>query len=98
MYRQTELFYNYLITGLPADVSLQKAKIEFIKKSSKEKTLPYFWAATILTGKSEMVVEKKNHVLTWLIFLLAATIIGLTAIYLINTRKFFLRRRDNEVN
>jgi CHAT domain-containing protein len=98
MYQQTELFYKYLIMGLPADVALQKAKIEFIKKSSKEKTLPYFWAATILAGKAERVVEKKNHGLTWLILLLSATIIGSTAFYLINNEKFILRRRSNEVN
>ncbi|MEP7107310.1 MAG: CHAT domain-containing tetratricopeptide repeat protein [Ferruginibacter sp.] len=55
-YRITELFYQYLSQGLPTDVALQKAKIEFINNSSsREKTLPYFWAATILTGKVDTI-------------------------------------------
>src|SRR4030095_16553196 len=41
-YRLTELFYKYLARGLPMDDALQKAKLEFIEKSSKEKSLPYY--------------------------------------------------------
>lgn len=51
-YRLTELFYKYLVKGLPADVALQKAKIEFINTGSKEDQLPYYWAAPVLAGES----------------------------------------------
>jgi CHAT domain-containing protein/tetratricopeptide (TPR) repeat protein len=34
-YKLTELFYKYLTDGLPTDVALQKAKLEFIQTSSK---------------------------------------------------------------
>jgi CHAT domain-containing protein len=98
MYRQTELFYKYLLTGLPADLALQMAKIEFIKNSSKERTLPYFWAATVLTGKAEILVEKKSHILIWLMLLILAILVGSTVIYLANRRKFILKEGSNEVN
>jgi len=51
-YRLTELFYKHVASGLPIDVALQKAKLEFISLSSKEKSLPYFWAAPVLAGKT----------------------------------------------
>ena len=55
-YRITELFYKYLSQGLPTDVALQKAKLEFINTtSSEEKKLPYFWAGSILTGKVDII-------------------------------------------
>ena len=49
-YRLTELFYTYLSAGLPTDLALQKAKIEFFRTAGKEQQLPYYWAATVLTG------------------------------------------------
>lgn len=59
-YRITELFYKYLSKGLPTDVALQKAKIEFIDTSpTVEKTLPYFWAGPVLTGKVDILIPKK---------------------------------------
>ena len=58
-YRITELFYKYLSAGLPIDVSLQKAKLEFIKNSSKKNKLPYYWAATVLAGKSDAIEYDK---------------------------------------
>lgn len=57
-YRLTELFYKYLAKGLPIDISLQKAKLEFIKGSSKDQSLPYYWAATILAGKTDIIKIK----------------------------------------
>jgi len=58
-YRITELFYKYLSEGMPIDIALQKAKLEFIQLSSKENKLPYYWAATILAGKSDAIVYDK---------------------------------------
>ena len=41
---------------------MQKAKIEFIDTSpSLEKTLPYYWAAPILTGKVDILLKKKTE-------------------------------------
>jgi CHAT domain-containing protein/Tfp pilus assembly protein PilF len=54
-YKLTELFYKYVSEGIPLDISLQKAKLEFIASSSKEKRLPYYWAAAIIVGKTDPV-------------------------------------------
>ena len=51
-YKLTELFYKYVHNGLPLDLALQKAKMEFISTSSKLKSLPFYWAAAVLVGKS----------------------------------------------
>lgn len=74
-YRITELFYKNLAKGLPIDVALQKAKLEFIHSATKENQLPYFWAATILTGNSDALINKK--VFPWKDTLVVISMIGL---------------------
>ncbi len=67
-YKLTELFYKFLTTGLPPDIALQKAKLEFIGTSSKEKSLPYFWAATVLAGKTSAIdFDKKSPWMPWVL-------------------------------
>jgi CHAT domain-containing protein len=68
-YRLTELFYKYVETGLPLDLALQKAKLEFLESASGENKLPYYWAAFIITGKTDPIGFKKNN--TGLIILIA---------------------------
>jgi len=59
-YRLTELFYKNVSKGLPIDVSLQEAKIEFMQNVSSEMDiLPTAWAATILVGKTESIEFNK---------------------------------------
>ncbi len=58
-YKLTELFYKYLAQNLPLDVALQKAKLEFISTSEGENTLPYYWAAPILVGKTGSIALVK---------------------------------------
>jgi len=43
-------FYFYLSRGLPTDVALQKAKIDFILKGDPVKTIPYYWAGYVIMG------------------------------------------------
>ena len=43
------------------DIALQKAKLDFMKNSSKQHQLPYYWAATILAGKSDAIGYVKIH-------------------------------------
>jgi CHAT domain-containing protein len=54
-YEITELFYKYLAAGIPLDIALQKAKLEFIGSGSRKKTLPYYWAATIIAGRTNAI-------------------------------------------
>jgi CHAT domain-containing protein len=58
-YRLTELFYKHLSTGLPLDVALQKAKLEYISSGDGENQLPYYWAAPILVGKTDAIILDK---------------------------------------
>jgi hypothetical protein len=59
-YKLTELFYQYLADGLPVDVALQKAKLDFIRTSGRDRQLPYYWAAPILTGRTEPITLNKS--------------------------------------
>ncbi len=59
-YEITELFYKYLSDGLPVDVALQKAKLDFIGKGPRRNKLPYYWASAILVGKSDSIKRKKT--------------------------------------
>jgi CHAT domain-containing protein len=70
-YKLTELFYKYLAKGLTSDVALQKAKLEFIKKSSKESSLPYYWAGPILAGKADKIELNKPLPWNWIIAVIA---------------------------
>jgi hypothetical protein len=63
-YRLTELFYQFLLQGQPDDIALQNSKIQFLKDGSKEKQLPYFWAAAIIVGKTDVLVPHQGK--TWI--------------------------------
>ena len=64
-YQITELFYKYLSKGHQTDIALQKAKLEFLRTASKEKSLPYFWAGPILSGKAEKIEFSKSNPWKW---------------------------------
>ena len=86
-YKITELFYKYTAEGLPLDVALQKAKLEFTSSSSKQKKLPYYWAAAILVGKTDAIEMGKPLPWTWIVT---------TAGVFIACIFFFLFRRKNQ--
>jgi len=65
-YKLTELFYKYVSAGIPLDISLQKAKLEFISSSTKGKKLPYYWAAAIIAGKTDAIEMNKEFHGKWL--------------------------------
>ncbi|HEX7905579.1 MAG TPA: CHAT domain-containing protein [Chitinophagaceae bacterium] len=74
-YRLTEYFYEYLSQGLPVDVALQKAKLEFLTVASGENKLPYYWASAILLGKTDPVKYKKPG--NWKLYILMTLIGGI---------------------
>ena len=75
MYELTSLFYKKLSEGLPMDVALQQAKIAFLKTASMEKRLPYFWAASVLSGQSGIIKFDKPFSYAWLV--IAISLVGL---------------------
>lgn len=64
-YQLTELFYKQLASGAPQDIALQKAKLEYMQTASQENRLPYYWAATILAGKTDPIVTTKAFPWKW---------------------------------
>ncbi len=78
-YRNTELFYKYLSQGLPTDIALQKAKIEFMNEASLgEKKLPYFWASSVLTGKVDIIKPAAPYsIVKWIALGVLLILIGL---------------------
>ncbi|HEX5026763.1 MAG TPA: CHAT domain-containing tetratricopeptide repeat protein [Agriterribacter sp.] len=66
-YRLTELFYKWLTKGLPTDIALQKAKLEFLETASKEKSMPYYWAGPVLIGKADVINMHTSYSWKWII-------------------------------
>ncbi|NJO25128.1 MAG: CHAT domain-containing protein [Bacteroidia bacterium] len=75
-YRITELFYKYLTQGLPTDVALQKAKLEFIKNFFKATYMPYYWAASVLAGKADAIQLTKPFPWKWMIVITGVVVIA----------------------
>ena len=51
-YALTQLFYTYLNRGLPKDIALQKAKLDWLQEGGAANALPSQWAGMILVGES----------------------------------------------
>lgn len=89
-YELTELFYKNLSSGMPTDLALQKAKLQFLSTAGKERTMPYYWAAPVLVGKVTQVTPQV--VFPWKWVLLGVSIVLLTATGFIlhyQRKKFF---------
>ncbi len=76
-YQVTEFFYKYLSAGLPTDVALQKAKLEFIRTVSKENSLPYYWAGPVLAGRADVIQLSRPFPWKWAALLSGATMVCL---------------------
>jgi hypothetical protein len=69
VYLITQSFHQYLAAGMAKDLSLQKAKLDFLSKSGREHQLPYFWANITLNGSFAPIVfasEEGNPLYYWL--------------------------------
>lgn len=64
-YQLTELFYEHISRGLPTDIALQKAKLEYIRNGSRRQSLPYYWAALVLIGKTNIIVTDGENAFIW---------------------------------
>jgi len=70
------------------DEALQKAKLYFIKNSSKEKLLPYYWANMVLIGNTDAVnVDASSHNYIWWI-----AVAGIAVAFLL----FYIRKRFSQ--
>jgi CHAT domain-containing protein len=91
-YTITNLFYKYLSRGVSIDEALQRAKLEFIKNASAISQAPYYWAATVLSGKADAIEFKgtsSNSLFTTII------IIAITLTLLFLTGKFVSYKKNS---
>jgi CHAT domain-containing protein len=86
-YHLTELFYKYLARGLPMDEALQKAKLEFMQESPKEKALPFYWAGAILAGKTDPIQLKKSASSTFIVLSIIVSCCTLVFAYALWSRR-----------
>ena len=79
-YSISELFYKHLAEGLPLDIALHHAKMDYMATANDDKQLPFYWAAPVLVGRTDAIeFDKPNGGKLWLfaviLILLSATII-----------------------
>jgi hypothetical protein len=82
-YKLTEAFQGYLADGLTLDGALQKAKLDFLATEGEERRMPYFWAAQILSGRTDPTsVRKPLSMVTMSVVLgLLALLLALFVVY-----------------
>ena len=86
-YGLTELFYQFLTQGLPVDIAMQKAKIHFLQNSSKEKQLPFYWAATVVAGNTEVLVYNRLNEWQWEMLIIFSIILASFLIWKMVSRR-----------
>ena len=87
-YKLTEAFYKYLNQGLPKDIALQKAKLEFLENQDKSFELPYYWAANIILGKTNAIeYEKPSSSSNYIIIIVVSVLTILVFWFLMVRRK-----------
>jgi CHAT domain-containing protein len=87
------LFYKYLQKGLPKDVALQSAKIEYLDKAGKLQSHPYFWAGFVNIGSSSPIVKDRMATYKILLFTGIAIIILLLVYYLVINKRVYFKKK-----
>jgi hypothetical protein len=86
-YQLTELFYKYVVDGLPLDIALQKAKTEFIRKNKHtEYELPFYWASSILIGKTDVISIQKKFEWKWVVVLIIILVFLIACVIYFNRK------------
>jgi CHAT domain-containing protein/tetratricopeptide (TPR) repeat protein len=58
----SNIFFEYINEGIPKDLALQKAKIDFIQSEQfGDLNHPFFWANLILSGSAEAIYPPKHQ-------------------------------------
>jgi hypothetical protein len=67
----TENFQRYLDDGLPKDVALQKAKLDFMESNeSKDLDHPFYWANLTLIGNNKALSSEQKPILGYVLGIL----------------------------
>ena len=66
-------FYKNLAQGMPKDVALQKARLDYLESVNPESTLPVFWAGIVVIGNPDPLSRfKRTSYWIWGIPIIAA--------------------------
>ncbi|RNC86799.1 MAG: CHAT domain-containing protein [Winogradskyella sp.] len=85
----TQLFLKKLKNGLPKDLALQEAKLEFLETTSPEYTDPFYWSSYKLTGSYKSYQAGNTSYLLYIG--LSILILGVVGFYIFN----FLRKKPS---
>ncbi len=91
-YQLTEIFYKYLKQGLPKDLALQKAKLDFLRNGQSDHALPFYWGATIVLGDTIAINTGAGRSSLLHILLLACAVV-LAFIFIVGLMFFITRKR-----
>lgn len=94
IYELTELFYDQMEKGIPLDIALQQAQIEWLKTASKSDQLPYSWAGMVLVGNAEPVEMGFSKRIVYLILGGIATLIIVGILVFRSSRLRSVRRSE----
>ena len=94
IYEIARFFSQNLARGMRKDDGLRQAKLDFIKASSKSRSLPYYWANLVLTGNTDPIELTINGSSRWIIILLSIT--GIVTAVLVYYK--FLRKNGQSMN
>lgn len=86
-YQLTESFYKYLDQGLPKDIALQKAKLEFLENQDKSFELPYYWAANIILGKTNPIeYENSSPSRIYFLVIISSILVALGIMFILKRK------------
>jgi CHAT domain-containing protein len=78
-------FYANLSEGMPTDIALQKAKIQFIQHADPTKNLPYFWAGYVSYGMPTAYHPARKYLALYI--LIPSTLVVLILLFIIRRLK-----------
>lgn len=93
VYLISDKFHQYLSNGCWKDEALQKAKLDYMQHSSKERLLPYYWANMVLIGRAEPV-ETSPATFAGTRIIIIAVILALLASIIVTL--YYFRRSINK--
>ncbi|GAB3259658.1 hypothetical protein GCM10027347_23450 [Larkinella harenae] len=83
-YTLTERFYDHLAEGLPKDLALRQAKLDYLAQADLTEQLPSRWAGLLLVGNADPL-PKSSKVWVWAI--------GLGGLGIVSLRWWILRSK-----
>jgi CHAT domain-containing protein len=96
-YRLCELFYKFLAKGLASDIALQKAKLEYMSAYGKERSLPFYWAAPVLSGQVMVFTAVPDFTIDYLVLACALILfVAAVVIFFVALRPVSYRRSSIE--